>query len=154
MPKNEDTIVVEHLDKFYGKKQVLYDLNLTIESGMFGLLGRNGAGKTTLMKTLATLLQKKNGNVTVCGIPIEEAKAVRRVIGYLPQEFTMYPGMTVAEAMDYLGVLPEWKRNCGKKMSTPHSGAAAPAATIPMGRQLPSCLIQRVRTSASRVILR
>lgn len=101
----KEQIQIEHLNKYYGKRKVLHDINLTIEQGMFGLLGRNGAGKTTLMKTLATLLQKKSGSITICGIPVERAKEVRPLLGYLPQEFTMYPSMTVWEAMDYLGVL-------------------------------------------------
>lgn len=103
----ENQIVMEHVNKFYGKKQALKDINLTIEQGMFGLLGRNGAGKTTLMKILATLHGKQNGSVTVCGIPIESAKEVREIIGYLPQDFSMYPAMTVWEALDYLGALSE-----------------------------------------------
>ena len=101
----ENEIVVRHLDKFYGKKQALFDLSLTVGPGMYGLLGRNGAGKTTLMRTLATLLRKKSGEVRICGIPLENAREVRRIIGYLPQEFSMYPGMTVTEVMDYLAVL-------------------------------------------------
>lgn len=103
----ENQIVMEHVNKFYGKKQALKDINLTIEQGMFGLLGRNGAGKTTLMKILATLHGKQSGSVTVCGIPIESAKEVREIIGYLPQDFSMYPAMTVWEALDYLGALSE-----------------------------------------------
>lgn len=99
------TIEIRHLNKFYGKRQALYDINLNISQGMFGLLGRNGAGKTTLMKTLATLLQKKDGTVTVCGVPLENTAEIRRLIGYLPQDFSMYPSMSVAEAMDYLGIL-------------------------------------------------
>ena len=55
MDQQNNCIVISHVDKYYGKKQALKDINLTIEQGMFGLLGRNGAGKTTLMKTLATL---------------------------------------------------------------------------------------------------
>lgn len=102
---DENKIIIKHLNKFYGKKQALYDVNLTIEQGMFGLLGRNGAGKTTLMKTLATLLNKKDGIVQVCGTFIENAKEIRRITGYLPQEFSMYPTMTVTQALDYLGVL-------------------------------------------------
>lgn len=102
----ENCIEIKELNKFYGKKkQALSDVNLTIEQGMFGLLGRNGAGKTTLMKILATLLQKQGGSISVCGIPIENAKEVRKIVGYLPQEFYMYPTMSVIEAMDYLGVL-------------------------------------------------
>ncbi len=98
-------IEIEHLDKFYGKKQALSDVSLTIEKGMFGLLGRNGAGKTTLMKVLATLSEKQGGNVTVCEIPIEKSAEIRKITGYLPQEFSMYPNMNVYDAMDYLGVL-------------------------------------------------
>lgn len=101
----ETKIEIQHLDKFYGKKKALSDVNLTIEHGMFGLLGRNGAGKTTLMKVLATLLEKQSGTVKICGISVENASEIRRITGYLPQEFSMYPNMSVYEAMDYLGVL-------------------------------------------------
>ncbi len=107
-------IEIKNLDKFYGRKQALCNVNLTIGQGMFGLLGRNGAGKTTLMKTLATLLNKSSGNIDIYGIPIENAKEVRRIIGYLPQDFSMYPGMTVYEAMDYLGVLSELDKTTRK----------------------------------------
>lgn len=100
-----NSIEIKNLNKFYGKKQALSDINLLIEQGMFGLLGRNGAGKTTLMKTIAALLPKKDGAITVCGIPVENAKEIRRIIGYLPQEFSMYPSMNVAEAMEYLAIL-------------------------------------------------
>ncbi|MDE7120897.1 MAG: ABC transporter ATP-binding protein [Oscillospiraceae bacterium] len=98
-------IEIRNVNKFYGKKQALKDINLTIHQGMFGLLGRNGAGKTTLMKTLAGLHQKKDGSITVCGIPIENTKEIRSMTGYLPQEFSMYPNMNVYEALDYLGTL-------------------------------------------------
>ena len=99
------TIQIQGLSKFYGRKQALCDISLDIKPGMFGLLGKNGAGKTTVMKTLATLLKKQEGNITVCGIPIEKAGKIREIIGYLPQDFQMYGGMTVYQALDYLGVL-------------------------------------------------
>lgn len=98
-------IVIENLNQYYGKKQVLKNLNLTIKTGMFGLLGRNGAGKTTLMKVLVTLLPKTSGTVTICEIPVSKEAQIRQITGYLPQEFSMYANMTVYEAMDYLGVL-------------------------------------------------
>ena len=98
-------ITIQNMNKFYGKKQALFDINLTIEQGMFGLLGRNGAGKTTLMKTIAALHKKKNGEVTVCGVPVEKAKKIRAMTGYLPQDFSMYPNMRTDEALDYLGAL-------------------------------------------------
>lgn len=108
-------IEISNLNKFYGSRQALFDVNLRIGQGMFGLLGRNGAGKTTLMKTIATLLPKKSGTVTVCGIPVEQQKEVRKIIGYLPQEFSMYPSMRVWEAMDYLGILSGLNRQERRK---------------------------------------
>ena len=93
------------MNKYYGKKHALKDINLTIEKGMFGLLGRNGAGKTTLMKLLSTLHGKQSGEVTICGIPIEKTAEIRKITGYLPQDFTMYPSMKVGECLDYLGTL-------------------------------------------------
>ncbi|MGN0425192.1 MAG: ABC transporter ATP-binding protein [Acetatifactor sp.] len=101
----KDQIVIEHVDKFYGKKKALSDVTMTIETGMFGLLGRNGAGKTTLMKLLATLHCKDAGKITVCGESIENSARIRELIGFLPQDFNMYPNMSVYEAMDYLGML-------------------------------------------------
>nr|WP_294491286.1 ABC transporter ATP-binding protein [uncultured Anaerosporobacter sp.] len=101
----ETEIILVHVNKFYGNKQALCDVNLHIEQGMFGLLGRNGAGKTTLMKVITTLLPASGGDIHVCGIPVKEERKVRSIIGYLPQDFSMYGNMTVYEAMDYLGVL-------------------------------------------------
>lgn len=104
------TIEIQNVNKFYGKMHALKDISLTIEQGMFGLLGRNGAGKTTLMKTLATLHKKQDGLITICGVPIERTKEIRRMTGYLPQDFSLYPGMSVRESLDYLGALSGMKR--------------------------------------------
>ena len=98
-------IVLEDVCKDYGSKRALNQINLTIESGMFGLLGPNGAGKTTMMKILTSLLPKTSGKITMCGIPIEKSKEIRSIVGYLPQEFSMYGTMSVYEGMDYLAVL-------------------------------------------------
>ncbi len=72
---------------------------------MFGLLGPNGAGKTTLMKILTALLEKTGGEVTVCGVPIEDGRQIRNMTGYLPQDFSMYGNMSAYEALDYLALL-------------------------------------------------
>lgn len=101
----DDKIVISHLSQSYGRKVALDDVSLVIPQGMFGLLGPNGAGKTTLMKTLATLLAPKSGEVTVWGVPLSQTSKIREMTGYLPQEFSLYPSMTVFEALDYLGVL-------------------------------------------------
>lgn len=114
----ENVIEMTHVSKFYGKKQALKDVNLTIQQGMFGLLGRNGAGKTTLMKMLATLHEKKTGSIRVCGIPIEQAAKIREITGYLPQDFSMYPNMTVYECLDYLGALSGMESTLRKKKIT------------------------------------
>lgn len=100
-------IRVEHLEKRYGKQTVLKDICLHIPVGLYGLLGENGAGKTTLMRILAGVLEPTAGTAYIDGISINEKKEIRRRIGYLPQEFSIYPNMTVAEALDYLAVLSE-----------------------------------------------
>lgn len=103
--KAEDRIVIRNVSKNYGSKHALEGIDLTIDRGMFGLLGRNGAGKTTLMKTLAALHPKSSGEISVCGVPIDKSREIRSMTGYLPQEFSMYPSMKVDECLDYLGVL-------------------------------------------------
>lgn len=114
-----DNIIIKGVNKSYGKKQVLFDIDLTIEKGMFGLLGRNGAGKTTLMKTLAALHKKNSGEITVCGVPIENAAEIRAMTGYLPQEFSMYPSMRTDEALCYLGTLSGIpSRECKKRVTS------------------------------------
>lgn len=101
----EMSIEIQNLTKYYGKKQALSEVSLTISQGMFGLLGPNGAGKTTLMKILTTLLKKTDGEVKICGVPIEKSRQIRSMTGYLPQDFSMYGNMNAYEALDYLAVL-------------------------------------------------
>lgn len=98
-------IIINNLSKKYGKKSALENVNLKIEEGIFGLLGANGAGKTTLLRILATLLQKTSGEVVIEGNPIEDVNTIRKLIGYLPQEFGFYPNFTVYETMDYFSTL-------------------------------------------------
>ena len=72
---------------------------------MYGLLGRNGAGKTSFMRILATLSIPTNGDIQMNGVSIKETTKVREMIGYLPQDFSIYKNMTVFGALDYLGLL-------------------------------------------------
>lgn len=108
-------IVLEQVNKYYGKKQALKNVTMTIPKGMFGLLGRNGAGKTTLMKILATLHKATDGKVTICGVDVKESSKIRSITGYLPQDFSMYGNMKVYEAMDYLGTLSGLRKEERKK---------------------------------------
>ncbi|MBU3093357.1 ABC transporter ATP-binding protein [Clostridium sp. CM028] len=109
-------ININNLSKKFSGMSALKDVNLTIDQGMFGLLGRNGAGKTTLMRILATLLNKSSGEISICGIDILKTKELRKLIGYLPQDFSVYPNLSVYEAMDYLGVLSEVPSSERKKV--------------------------------------
>jgi len=84
----------------------LSDVSLTIPTGMFGLLGPNGAGKSTLMRTLATLQEADTGTVRLGNIDVLRDKAaVRRTLGYLPQDFGLYPKVSAEELLDHLARL-------------------------------------------------
>ncbi|SDK74736.1 ABC-type multidrug transport system, ATPase component [Catalinimonas alkaloidigena] len=98
---------IQHLSKTYPNGvQALKDVTLTIPQGMFGLLGPNGAGKSSLMRTLATLQEADTGSVTMGDIDVLHDKdAVRRVLGYLPQEFGVYPKVTAETMLDHIATL-------------------------------------------------
>jgi ABC-2 type transport system ATP-binding protein len=98
-------IEINNLIRDYGRKRALDDISLEIGQGMYGLLGPNGAGKTTLMRILTTLIPKTAGAVKINGIDIGEKRKIRELIGYLPQEFSVYPSFSVYETMDYLALL-------------------------------------------------
>jgi ABC-2 type transport system ATP-binding protein len=86
--------------------QALSDVSLTIPLGMFGLLGPNGAGKSTLMRTLATLQEADAGTVRLGAIDVLRDKdAVRRILGYLPQDFGVYPKVSAEQLLDHLARL-------------------------------------------------
>jgi len=91
-----------------GGVRALGGVDITIESGMFGLLGPNGAGKTTLMRILAGILHATDGSIDVWGHDgMTEAGrlAVKRTLGYLPQDLGLYPDLSAREFLDYVGLL-------------------------------------------------
>ncbi|HEX8943096.1 MAG TPA: ABC transporter ATP-binding protein, partial [Gemmatimonadaceae bacterium] len=98
---------IEHLSKTYGNgTRALNDVSLTIPQGMFGLLGPNGAGKSTLMRILATLQEADSGTAHLGDVDVLRDKdAVRRTLGYLPQEFGLYPKVTAEDLLDHFAVL-------------------------------------------------
>jgi ABC-2 type transport system ATP-binding protein len=100
-------LVIENLSKRYGNGvQALKNVSLSIPAGMFGLLGPNGAGKSTLMRTLATLQEADSGTATLDGVDVLGDKdAVRRLLGYLPQEFGLYPKVSAIEMLEHFAVL-------------------------------------------------
>jgi ABC-type multidrug transport system ATPase subunit len=98
---------IKNLNKTYSNGvQALKDVNLTIPQGMFGLLGPNGAGKSSLMRTLATLQQADSGSVTLGDIDVLKDKAkVREILGYLPQEFGVYPKISSYNMLNHIASL-------------------------------------------------
>jgi ABC-2 type transport system ATP-binding protein len=100
-------LTISGLSKTYPNGvQALSDVSLTIPTGMFGLLGPNGAGKSTLMRTLATLQEADAGTARLGTIDVLRDKdAVRRTLGYLPQDFGVYPKVSAEELLDHLARL-------------------------------------------------
>src|SRR6185369_2561549 len=100
-------LVIKDLMKTYSSGvQALKGINLEIQPGMFGLLGPNGAGKTTLMKILATLLEPDSGAAQMDSLDLIAAKGeTRKKLGYLPQDFGLYPTLTAAQMLDYFAKL-------------------------------------------------
>ncbi len=100
-------LIIQHLSKTYANGvKALDDVSLTIPMGMYGLLGQNGAGKSTLMRTLATLQDADKGTAMLDDLNILTQKdAVRRVLGYLPQEFGVYPKVSATDLLDHFAVL-------------------------------------------------
>ena len=103
---------IKDLSKTYANGvQALKSVSLTISQGMFGLLGPNGAGKSSLMRTIATLQEADSGSVRLTGTAIEnlnvltQKDAVRRLLGYLPQEFGVYPRVTAESMLDHIASL-------------------------------------------------
>ncbi len=98
---------IRSLSKRYANgTQALRDVSLNISQGMFGLLGPNGAGKSTLMRTLATLQEPDSGSAFLVDINILRQKdKLRRVLGYLPQEFGLYPKVSAEDLLDHFAVL-------------------------------------------------
>ena len=98
---------ISNLSKTYANGvQALRDVTLEIPRGMFGLLGPNGAGKSTLMRTIATLQEADGGSITLDDLDVLKQKdEVRKVLGYLPQEFGVYPRVSAETLLDHFALL-------------------------------------------------
>ncbi|MEZ7515627.1 ABC transporter ATP-binding protein [Flavobacterium frigidarium] len=98
---------ITNLSKTYKNGvKALDNLNLEIGTGMFGLLGPNGAGKSSLMRTIATLQKPDSGSIEFDGTDIlQDQMSLRKVLGYLPQEFGVYPNMSAESLLDYFAQL-------------------------------------------------
>ncbi len=109
-------LTISNLCKTYPNGvKALDNVNLELSNGMFGLLGPNGAGKSSLMRTLATLQEADSGSAILGDIDIlNEPKKVRATLGYLPQEFGVYPKISASQLLDHLAIL-KGVRNKGER---------------------------------------
>jgi ABC-2 type transport system ATP-binding protein len=100
-------LTIRGLSKTYPNGVVaLKNLSLTIGNNMFGLLGPNGAGKSSLMRTIATLQEPDEGSIDLDGVNVLTQKdAVRKILGYLPQEFGVYPKLSATDMLNHLAIL-------------------------------------------------
>lgn len=100
-------LVIENLSKTYSNGvKALDNVSIEIENGMFGLLGPNGAGKSSLMRTLATLQEADSGKAMLNDIDIfSQPTELRQTLGYLPQEFGVYPRISAEQLLDHLAIL-------------------------------------------------
>jgi len=100
-------LVIDHVSKRYGKQTLaLRDFSLQLGPGVLGLLGPNGAGKTTLMSILATITRATEGRVTWNGTDLAaNPDALRATLGYLPQDFGVYPNLSAVEFLEYLAAV-------------------------------------------------
>ncbi len=100
-------IVIQHINKRFGKVQALKDINITVENGeVFGLVGPDGAGKSTMFNILTTLLKPDSGEVEVLGMDVvKDYLQIRQVIGYLPGVFSLYPDLSVQENLAFFATM-------------------------------------------------
>ncbi len=108
---------IQNLSKTYANGvHALRDVTLTIQPGMFGLLGPNGAGKSTLMRTIATLQEPDTGSVMLGDIDVlREKDRVRRTLGYLPQEFGVYPSVSAERLLNHFAILEGFTERAARK---------------------------------------
>ena len=100
-------LTIQNISKTYPNGvEALKNVNLKIGNGMFGLLGPNGAGKSTLMRTIAALQDSDEGTITVGDIDVSKDKqSLREILGYLPQEFGVYPKISANDLLDHMAVM-------------------------------------------------
>ena len=97
---------IKNISKSFGDVQALKNVSLDLKPGLFGLLGPNGAGKSTLMRTIATLQQPDSGSISLDGVDIlTHPTTMRSTLGYLPQDFGVYPKLSEKALLDHIAVL-------------------------------------------------
>jgi ABC-type multidrug transport system ATPase subunit len=106
---------IEQLNKRYGAIWATRDFNLTLRPGILGLLGPNGAGKSTLMRMLATVTRPTSGSILLDGVDVRKnPDTLRSTLGYLPQDFGIYPHLNAVEFLEYMAALKGMNRRSAR----------------------------------------
>lgn len=110
-------LTISNLSKTYPNGvEALKNVSLEIPAGMYGLLGPNGAGKSTLMRTIATLQQPDTGAVNLNGVDVlSQPGELRKILGYLPQDFGVYPRISAVDMMDHMAILKGFSNRSERK---------------------------------------
>lgn len=112
-------LILKDISKKYGSKQALSDINCSFRNGVTGLLGPNGAGKSTLMRLITTVDVPSTGEILWDGINITKNPAkLREALGYLPQDFGVYPNMNPVEFLEYMAAMKNLSKNDAQKRIT------------------------------------
>ena len=100
-------LTIENISKTYPNGvEALKNVSIDIKNGIFGLLGPNGAGKSTLMRTIAALQESDSGTIMLGEVDVAKDKlALREMLGYLPQEFGVYPKVSAIDLLDHMAVM-------------------------------------------------
>ncbi|MGG3799799.1 ABC transporter ATP-binding protein [Metabacillus fastidiosus] len=107
---------IMNVSKSYGNRHALQNIDMEILPGIVGLLGENGAGKSTLMKILSTILNPTNGRVLLNGVDIKKSpNMMRNILGYLPQNFGVYPNLNAVEFLLYIAAIKGLDRKTAKR---------------------------------------
>lgn len=142
---------IKELTKLYEDFPALDHVDMTLHTGMQGLIGANGAGKSTLMKILAGVLKPSSGTICVDGEVIRDPAQIRPLIGYVPQQFSFYPQMRVYDVMDYFcalnGIKKERKKRIGSLLEMTHLSDKARTRT----RELSGGMKQRLGIAVSLI---
>ncbi|NMI07147.1 ABC transporter ATP-binding protein [Paenibacillus sp. SZ31] len=109
-------LIIQNISKMYGSKTVLNNINLEVQPGIFGLLGPNGAGKSTLMRILTTVESYDDGTIEFGVLNWKQKQKVKNLIGYLPQNFSLYKQLTVIECLLHIAGLKGIRKDRAAKV--------------------------------------